>query len=210
MLRLRCTVTPASRTLRSPAPLFPPRPGLGDTLQTARPCGDSRLLARPGAQTFPATIAPASPGGLRKSSGPSRSPPARNLSSRGSGKRREAAALDPNPALALGPALSPSGRWPAAAKWRDDQGKGESCNPQVSESGAGKQPRVPFAASRGWRLVCKVGEASAGMKPLCPPPTLSAPETPARIPGTLRCRPGRFSDPFTGNPRKEPRRGSAA
>lgn len=73
MLPLRCTVTPASRTLRSPASLFPPDPAwpsLGNTLQSARPCGDSLLLALPGAQTFPATIAPASPGGLSESGRP--------------------------------------------------------------------------------------------------------------------------------------------
>lgn len=45
--------------------------------------------------------------------------------------------------------------------------------------GLGSSPPVPFAASRSGRLVCKVAlevrAASAGMKPLCPPPTLSAP-----------------------------------
>lgn len=70
MLPLRCTVTPASRTLQSPASLFPPDPAwpsLSNTLQSARPCGDSLLLALRGAQTFPA---PASPGGLSESGRP--------------------------------------------------------------------------------------------------------------------------------------------
>lgn len=81
------------------------------------------------------------------------------------------------------------------------------CNPQVSVPGVGKQPPVPFAARRGGRLVCKValevGAASAGMKPLCPPPTLSAPGAPAGVQGTPSVQTGplfrpRYRKPLEG------------
>lgn len=85
--------------------------------------------------------------------------------------------------------------------------RGETCNPQVSVSGVGKHPPVPFAASRGGRLVCKValevGGASAGMKPLCSPPTQSAPGAPAGVQGTPSVQTGplfrsRYRKPLEG------------
>lgn len=110
------------------------------------------------------------------------------------------------------PALSPSDPRPVAACWRHSQGKGESCNPQVSESGARKLPGVSFSTSRGRRLVCKValevGTASAGMKPLCSPPTQSPPGSPTQPRGpSVQTRP--LSRPRSQKPEDGAREGTS-
>lgn len=233
-------MTPASRTLRSPAPLFPPQTRPGRRAAVRAPLWGQPPPGSPRRANFPSDNRSGLPRGLRRvgaplasvkptenmapsnvvprapkcrSPGPSRSPPARNLSSWASGKETRGRRVGSKPCPRS--RLSPRAVGGQQSAGGEMAGKGRNrATRRSQESGRWEAARGVFRREPGRETCLQSGAGSRSSQcwneAALPSANSVGSGGPAGVQGEPRGRPGRFSDPVTGNPRRETRREPAA